>query len=108
MEINRLLVILDDWAKWMKFDNHRLGYPSKSSFLTSGGESSHDAFKHMIEEADKENVKTMNAIINSLEPEQRKAVYARYLKEKKPMYYEVKLNLAMDNMLTMASKRIYA
>ena len=92
----------------MKFDNHGLGYPTKSSFLSSGGESSHDAFEHMIGESDRQNVRTINAIINSLEDDQRKAVYARYLNEKKPMYYELKLELAMDNMLAMASRRIYA
>ena len=106
MKLGRLLCILDDWAKWMKKDSHRLGFPTKSSFLSSGGESSHDAFEVMIEKADKSNVITINAVVHSLPKAQRQSIYARYLGEKKPMYYEKHLELALDNLLTMASRRI--
>lgn len=106
MQLGRLLCILDDWAKWMKKDSHRLGFPTKSSFLSSGGESSHDAFEVMIEKADKSNVITINAVVHSLPKAQRQSIYARYLGDKKPMYYEKHLELALDNLLTMASRRI--
>jgi hypothetical protein len=106
MQLGRLLCILDDWAKWMKKDSHRLGFPTKSSFLSSGGESSHDAFEEMINKADKHNVITVNAVVNSLPKAQRQAIYARYLKDKKPMYYEKHLELAIDNLLIMVGKRI--
>lgn len=106
MQLGRLLCILDDWARWMKKDSHRLGFPTKSSFLSSGGESSNDAFEVMIEKADKNNVITINAVVHSLPKAQRQAIYARYLKDKKPMYYEKHLELALDNLLTMASRRI--
>jgi len=106
MQLGRLLCILDDWAKWMKKDSHRLGFPNKSSFLYSGGESSQDAFEEMINKADKHNVITVNAVVNSLPKAQRQAIYARYLKDKKPMYYEKHLELAIDNLLTMVGKRI--
>jgi len=106
MQLGRLLCILDDWAKWMKKDSHRLGFPTKSSFLSSGGESSHDAFEVMIEKADKNNVITINAVVHSLPKAQRQSIYARYLGDKKPMYYEKHLELALDNLLTMASRRI--
>ncbi len=62
----------------------------------------------MVEEADNRNTKTINAIINSLPKEQREAIYARWLGSKKPIYYELKLELAMDNLLTIADRRIYA
>ena len=42
MSIERLLQILDDWALYMKSDNHKLGYPSKSLGMSSGGESTED------------------------------------------------------------------
>ena len=106
MKLGRLLCILDDWAKWMKKDSHRLGFPTKSSFLSSGGESSHDALEVMIEKADKNNVITINAVVHSLPKAQRQSIYARYLGDKKPMYYEKHLELALDNLLTMASRRI--
>jgi len=107
MRIERLMVLLEDWSVWMKKDNHRLGYPSKSLGMASGGESS-DAFEDMVGEADSKNIKTMNAIIHSLDKEQRDAIYARWLGSKKPVYYELKLDLAMDNLLTIAGRRIYA
>lgn len=107
MRIERLMVLLEDWSVFMRHDNNRLGYPSKALGMASGGESS-EAFDDMISDADNKNVITLNAIIHSLPKEQREAIYARWLKSKKPMYYELKLDLAMDNLLTMASRRIYA
>jgi|TARA_R110000772_G_scaffold196360_3_gene307124 hypothetical protein len=108
MRIERLMVILDDWSSWMKSDNHKLGYPNKVSYMSSGGESTADVFEDMVGKTDNENVKILNACIHSLDKEQREAVYARWLGSKKPVYYELKLDLAMDNLLTMVGKRIYA
>ena len=108
MEIGRLITILEDWSRWMKHDSHKLGYPSKTSYLSSGGESTSDAFEHMIDRADKENVKILNACIDSLNVTQKKAIYYKWLGGKKPMYYERDLDLAMDNLLTIVGKRIYA
>ena len=108
MDINRVKLILEDWALYMKVDNHKLGYPSKSILINSGGESSHEVFEQMIDDMDFNNVKAMDAIIDSLEPLQKQAVYARYLKEKKPVEYTRLLSLAMDNILTLASRRIPA
>ena len=107
MRIERIMVLLEDWAFFMKHDNNRLGYPSKSLGMASGGDSS-QAFDDMCDKANADNIRTINAIINSLDKEQRDAVYARWLGSKKPMYYELKLDLAMDNLLTMAGRRIYA
>tara|TARA_R110002126_G_scaffold447_1_gene3096 strand:- start:548 stop:874 length:327 start_codon:yes stop_codon:yes gene_type:complete len=108
MRIDRLMVILEDWAKYMKKDNHRLGYPSKVSYMSTGGESTSDVFEEMVNQADNENVKVINACIHSLDKGQREAIYSRWLGSKPPMYYELKLGLAMDNLLTMAGRRIYA
>jgi len=107
MTLERLLTILEDWKLWMKSDNHRLGYPSQSLGMSSGGESS-DAFDDMVTLADNKNVMTMNAIINSLPIEQREAVYHVWLQTKAPLYWEFKYDLALDNMLTIAGRRIYA
>jgi hypothetical protein len=69
------MVILEDWSRWMKKDSHRLGYPNKVSYLSSGGESTSDVFEHMVDESDKNNVKIVNACIDSLPIEQKKAIY---------------------------------
>lgn len=108
MHIDRLKQILDDWTLWMHAPSSKLGYPSKSLGMVSGGESTSDAFEDMVSDMDMENVRTIDAIIHSLPQEQKEAVYARYLKTTKYDDYEHQLGLAFDNLLTMASRRIVA
>jgi hypothetical protein len=108
MHIDRLKQILDDWSRWMHTPNTKLGYPSKSLGMISGGESTSDAFEEMLSEMDMTNVRTIDACISSLETDQKDAIYARYLKTSKYDDYEVQLSLAFDNLLTMASRRIVA
>ena len=108
MHIDRLKQILDDWARWMHAPSNKLGYPSRSLGMISGGESTSDAFEEMLSEMDMTNVRTIDACISSLETDQKDAIYARYLKTSKYDDYEVQLSLAFDNLLTMASRRIVA
>lgn len=108
MDMQRLLELLDKWKLYMRSDNHRLGYPSKSLGISSGGESSYDAFDEMYEEVESNNVKTVDAVIHSLPEDQKQAIYARYLNTKKPQLYEYKLQLAIDNLLTIVGRRIGA
>ena len=108
MDMQRLLELLDKWKLYMRSDNHRLGYPSKSLGMVSGGESSYDAFDEMYEEVESSNVKTVDAVIHSLPEDQKQAIYARYLQTKKPQLYEYKLQLAIDNLLTIVGRRIGA
>ena len=108
MDMNRLMDLLDKWKVYMKSDNHKLGYPNKSLGMSSGGESSYDAFDEMYADVELDNVKTVDAVIHSLHQEEQKAIYARYLGTKKPMYYEVKLKIAIDNLLDIVKRRIGA
>jgi len=107
MKISRLNDIIEDWVRWHKVDNNKLGYPSKVSYLSTGGYSA-NIFDDMVNAADTQNVKTLDAIIHSLPKDQRQAIYARYLGEKEPIFFEVKFNLAMGNLLDIASRRIEA
>ena len=106
MQINRLLELLDKWKLFMRSDNHKLGYPSKSLGMSSGGESSYDAFDEMYEDVESDNIRTVDAVIHSLPKDQKDAIYARYLNTIKPLYYEIKLKLAIDNLLTIVGRRI--
>ena len=106
--MERLLSIMQDWSLWMKSDNHKLGYPSKSIGMSSGGESTSDVFEDMCSAQDMSNVRTLHAIIHSLEKAQQEAIYARYLGAKKPLAYEWNMDMAYDNLLTIASRRINA
>jgi hypothetical protein len=105
MQLDDLLLVLEDWSKWMRHDEHGLGYPKKSSVIISGGESSFDAFEIMAHEMDLYLVEVVNAIIDGLEQDLRNAIYARYLNGNKPLYYEMKLQLALEKILSKAQKR---
>lgn len=108
MTMQRLLELIDKWKIWMKKDNHRLGYPSKSILISSGG-SAEDAFEEMYESSEGDNVRVLDSIISDLEKEQRNAIYHRYLNSgQRPSYYELKLEMAMDNLLTIAGQKINA
>lgn len=108
MQIGRLMDLLDKWQMYMKSDSNNLGYPKKSLGMTTGGESNYDAFDIMYEASEQSNIHTIDAIIDSLEPLQKQAIYARFLRGKKPTLYEHQLQLAIDNLLTIASRRIEA
>ena len=108
ISMERLLSILEDWALWMKSDNHKLGYPSKSIGMSSGGESTSDSFANMCSAQDMSNLRTIDAIIHSLEKTQQDAIYAKYLEAKPPIAFYWHLEMAYDNLLTMAGRRINA
>ena len=95
---------MDAWARSMRQEDSGLGYPKKSIMMSSGG--NYTSFEDMIEEADSKVVETIDAVIGSLEQEQRDAVWARWLNTKKPMYYELKLSHAIDNLLTIVGRRL--
>ena len=108
ISMERLLSILEDWALWMKTDNHKLGYPSKSIGMSSGGESTSQSFEEMCSSQDMSNVRTIHAIVHSLEQGQQEAIYAKYLGAKPPLAFYWQLDMAYDNLLTIAERRINA
>lgn len=92
----------------MKRDSHRLGYPRKSSYFSSGGESTSEVFEDMVSKSDMDNVRIVDSIIDDLPKQQKQSINYRFLGGKKPMYYERNLELAIDNLLTIAGRKIYA
>ena len=103
MQYELLMDYMDMWKRYMKHDNHKLGFPSRSIGMNN---SSSTSFDDMIEEADNKIVRIISAVVDSLDNEQRKAIWARWLGTKKPMYYELKLQLAIDNLLTIVGRRL--
>ena len=108
ISMERLLSILEDWSLWMKHDTHKLGYPSKSIGMSSGGESTSEVFEEMCSAQDMSNVRTIHAIVHSLEQGQQDAIYAKYLGAKPPLAFYWQLDMAYDNLLTIAERRINA
>jgi hypothetical protein len=108
ISMERLLSILEDWSLWMKHDTHKLGYPSKSIGMSSGGESTSEVFEEMCSAQDMSNIRTIHAIIHSLEQGQQDAIYAKYLGAKPSLAFYWQLDMAYDNLLTIAERRINA
>jgi hypothetical protein len=73
--MERLRVILEDWATWQRTYRPRLGYPSRS--LTCYSEGSTD-FEGMCKEADSATYAAVDACVQDLVPAQRAAVMRRY------------------------------
>ena len=89
----------------MEVNEEKTGYPKKSLVLSCGGASSIDAFEIMADESDVKVLEEIDAIIDSLPKLQKQAIYANYLEETKPDNYEDNLGMALDNLLTIASRR---
>ena len=68
---------LTEWAEWMKADNTKLGYPSKSLMLSSGGAST--SFDDMCEVLDNTISKAIDAILEGVTISQRLAVHHYHL-----------------------------
>ena len=48
LNADRLLEIIENWSIWMKKPTHKLGFPSKSLVMMSGGASTSDSFEELI------------------------------------------------------------
>jgi len=75
--------------------------------MSTGSYSTH-AFDEMVDQSDKRNVIIMDAIISGLPQEQREALYFKHLNGKEPFASEFKYQDAIENLLKLTAKRIYA
>jgi len=73
--LDRLRVLLEDWAQWQQSYRPKLGYPSKS--LTCYSESSQD-FEGLCDAVDSATFGAVDACVQDLVPAQRAAVMRRY------------------------------
>ena len=74
-QMERLRVLMEDWANWQRTYRPRLGYPSRS--LTCYSEGLRD-FEGMCEDADNATFAAIDACVQDLVPAQRAAVMRRY------------------------------
>jgi len=70
---------LDLWSTWMRKPATDLGYPTRSSFLATGGTSGADAFDHLCDDADHYAAKATDAVICGLSPIEQSAVHHVHL-----------------------------
>jgi hypothetical protein len=108
MTLDRLEWHLENWRDDMGSQGifKRLGYPSKSLGIASGGDSAADEFEIMCEDCDKESANTMDGIIESLSRPQHTAVYYHW-RLSKHFYPTQDLDYeeAKENIIRIAKKR---
>jgi len=106
MTEQRLSWHLANWADYMKQDTHKLGYPSKSLMIASGGGSSDDEFEIMCDEVDTKCAQALDSIIDSITKPQRTAINHVWLKvEHHYPTQEMDIAEAYENITRLCAKR---
>ena len=77
MSEGRLEFHFDNWRRWMRHDAATDGYPGKAAGCVGGGYS--QSFDDMVDAADIRCAMIVDALVNSLTPLERAAIYHRYL-----------------------------
>jgi len=104
--LERLDWLLGNWSDYMQQPSSKLGYPSKSLCMSSGGASGEDEFEIMCDEVDTKCAQAMDSIIDSISQPQRTAINHVWLKVShhyptQSMDYEE----AIESILKLAHKR---
>lgn len=106
MQLDRLEYLLENWAHYMRQPSHKLGYPSRSLCICSGGAASDDAFESMCDDMDTGHAITLDAMIDSLPPAQSCAIHHKWLHAVYKMRdIEAAYMMALDNLMMMADRR---
>ena len=74
-EVEALVILLEDWAKWQSSYRPKTGFKSRSAGFMALGLSS---FDDMCEESDKTTMTKLDTAIEDLEPAQGAAIRRRY------------------------------
>ena len=74
-EVEALVILLEDWAKWQSTYQPKTGFKSRSAGFVALGLSS---FDDMCEESDRTIMGALDTAIDDLEPEQGAAIRRRY------------------------------
>lgn len=77
MPEGRLEWHFDNWRRYMRKDDVTDGYPGKASGCVGGGYS--QTFDDMVDAEDVRVARVVDALVNSLTPLERAAIYHRYL-----------------------------
>ena len=105
MTMERLQDLLKAWSRSLKHSgSSRLGFPSRSLGMSTGGNST--SFDEMYESMETDHIKTIQAIIDSLPERQQNAVYHKYTGSRAEVLQDYHMNMAYDNLLNIATRRI--
>lgn len=70
-----LIAILEDWARWQGGYSMKLGYPSKSAGISSGGM---QTFDDMCDQCDNSTMQAIDTCVSDLSPIHQAAIMKRY------------------------------
>lgn len=77
MPVHRLEFHFDNWRRYMKKDDVTEGYPGKAAGCVGGGYS--QTFDDMADASEVRVARVVDALVNSLTPVERAAIYHKYL-----------------------------
>lgn len=77
MPVARLEWHFDNWKRYMRKDEVTDGYPRRAAGCIGGGYS--QSFDDMVDAQDARVARIVDALVTSLEPIERAAIYHRYL-----------------------------
>lgn len=77
MTVCRLEFHFDNWRRWMRKDEVTEGAPRQAAGCVGGGYS--QSFDDMVDAADVRCARIVDALVNSLSPVERAAIYHEYL-----------------------------
>jgi S-ribosylhomocysteine lyase LuxS involved in autoinducer biosynthesis len=102
MDAGRVIYYLNLWRDFMKFDNNKLGFKSKSTGFMSGGLHS---FEDLGDEVDRDAARAVDKVIDDLPTPQKTSIYIIYLGQKSMIDIKV-LEDYYDSALVMLQKRL--
>lgn len=108
LRMQRLVVLLEDWARWCRCYGEHIGYPRRSAGLVSGG--AVVASDHVYEAADASCMCAVEAAIDDLAPVPRAAVLrsqglCAVFRFTERMPYEMALEMAHEDLLRALVRR---
>ena len=102
MESSQVLHYLDIWRAWMKQDNLKLGYKTKSSGFLTG---SIHSFDDLEDEVDSKAAQTVDKCIDDLSTIERTAIYVRWMGEK-TLVNPIMIDMHYDIALSKLAKKL--
>lgn len=102
MESSQVLHYLDIWRNWMKHDNLKLGYKTKSSGFLTG---SIHSFEDLEDEVDGKTAQTVDKCIDDLSTIERTAIYVRWMGER-TLVNPIMIDLHYDVALSKLAKKL--
>lgn len=98
MDEGKVIFYLELWSDWMKEDNPKLGYKTKSSGFMSG---SIHSFDDLEDEVNNKSAQIVDKCIDDLSPIERTAINVRWLGERtlvNPIMIDVHYGVALSKL----------